>query len=332
MQRSLVFLVLIGVSICLSACKTRQNTISEVENKKWEYVITSDGSHPIKRHEAAFVVVGDKFYLLGGRGIRNVSVYDTNTNSWSTGKKPPLEFHHFQPIVYQNNIYVIGAMTGQYPNETPVPNIYYYNTSLDIWVKDKEIPFERRRGSTGNSIKDGVVYIACGIVNGHKSGHQNWFDSYELNNKEWTVLPNAPRARDHFQTAELNGKIYAVGGRLSKAPNATFTETISEVDVYNIEKKEWSTLSDDLPTERAGSITIAYHNDILVIGGESGTQNTAHNEVEGLNTLTEKWHTYPSLIQGRHGTGAFLFKGSMYIASGCGNRGGSPELTTMEKY
>ncbi|MFC2127819.1 Kelch repeat-containing protein [Bacteroidota bacterium] len=316
--------------LLLTSC----NSLTKKENthRKWQQVFSKDDSNPIERHEAAFVRVENKFFLLGGRGIKPVSIFNTKTNLWTLGQKPPMEFHHFQPVVYQKKIYIIGAMTGKYPAETPVSNIYYYDTQKDTWTKSFEIPENRRRGSTGNVIKKELVYISCGILDGHRSGHKKWLDSYNLRTKEWSILPDAPRARDHFQAVQAHDKIYTLAGRTSKAPNKTFSETIAEVDVYDIKNKSWSTLSENIPTQRAGNIAILYKNDILVIGGESMRQNNSHNEVEALNTKNHTWKTFPTLLQGRHGSGALIFNDQIYIASGCGNRGGSPELTTMEKY
>lgn len=325
-----VFVIVCIVS--LFSCGNKYDTTQKNIEKSWEYVETNDGSKPIARHEAAFVKVDDKFFLLGGRGIRNVSIFDTKTQIWTLGSKPPIEFHHFQPVVYKNNIYIIGALTGKYPSEIPIEHIYIYNTTSDSWVKGDEIPKERLRGSTGNVIKDGVIYVSCGISNGHISGHKTWLDSYNLKTGEWKILPEAPRARDHFQAVEHNNKIYVLAGRLSKAPDATFNETIGEVDVFDIEKNKWNTLKQNIPTQRAGNLAILYNSDVLVIGGESINQKDAHNEVEALNTESHTWRKQPSLLQGRHGTGALLFNNEIYIASGCGNRGGSPELNTMEKY
>ncbi len=301
-------------------------------DRSWTYVESNNGSTPVARHEAAFVNVGDKFYLLGGRGIRPVSIFDTESKTWTQGKRPPIEFHHFQPVVFQDKVYIIGALTGRYPRETPVEHVYIYDTINDTWIKGDPIPEDRQRGSTGNVIKGDMVYISCGISNGHVSGHKKWLDSYNISTGVWEVLPDAPRARDHFQAVEHDNKIYVLAGRLSKAPNATFSETIVEVDVYDIAQKNWITLDDNLPTERAGNMAVIFNNDVLVIGGESASQPKAHNEVEALNTITHTWRSYPSLNRGRHGTGAFVYNNSLYIASGCGNRGGSPELNTMEKY
>ncbi|TGV02612.1 Kelch repeat-containing protein [Flavivirga rizhaonensis] len=323
--------ITIVLFLLILSCKGYKQGSSEPQ-KLWRQVAASDNSAPIARHEAAFVNVGDTFYLLGGRGIRSVSIFNTKTQKWTLGKKPPIEFHHFQPIVYQGNIYIIGALTGKYPTETPVEHVYIYNTNNDTWIKGDPIPKNRLRGSTGNIIKEEVVYISCGISNGHIGGHKKWLDSYNLKTGVWQVLPDAPRARDHFQAVENDDKIYVLAGRLSKAPDATFKETIAEVDVYDIKKKAWTTLEKGIPTKRAGNIALLYNDDVLVIGGESINQATAHSEVEALNTKNYTWRNYPPLIQGRHGTGAVLFNNEIYIASGCGNRGGSPELNTMEKY
>jgi hypothetical protein len=70
--------------------------------------------------------------------------------------------------------------------------------------------------------------------------------------------------------------------------------------------------------------------EILAFGGETPDQKVARNEVEALDTTTHQWRSLPSFLEGRHGTGAILFNNTIYVASGSGGRGGSPELTTQE--
>jgi hypothetical protein len=69
---------------------------------------------------------------------------------------------------------------------------------------------------------------------------------------------------------------------------------------------------------------------LLVIGGESMAHEEAHNEVEALDPKTGKWESLTTLNRGRHGTQAVVYKGEIYTASGSGNRGGGPELKTLE--
>ncbi|CAZ95678.1 kelch repeat-containing protein [Zobellia galactanivorans] len=338
------YMVLWGCVLLFTACKNHSDKKTEVADPvdqitiqkptmKWEQVASVDGSKPVARHEAAFVRVGDKFYLLGGRDIRPVSIYDTKTQTWSEGAKPPIEIHHFQPVTYQNKIYLIAALTGKYPAETPTEHIYIYDPATDKWSKGDEIPEERRRGSTGNVLYEGKIYISCGIKNGHIGDHKKWLDRYDPSTGEWEVLADAPRARDHFQAVLADGKIYVPAGRNSGIdPNSVFGGTIGEVDVYDIKSDTWETLPEHIPTPRAGNAAALYNNELIVVGGESTTQEKAHAEVEVLDLNTHKWHTLPTMVEGRHGSGLVLFKDDLYIASGCGSRGGSPELTTMEKF
>ena len=60
LHKTLLFLFLLASSSC-----TTMNSLGS-----WQQVKSIDDSTPVERHEAAFVKVGSKFYLLGGRGIR----------------------------------------------------------------------------------------------------------------------------------------------------------------------------------------------------------------------------------------------------------------------
>lgn len=299
----------------------------------WEKMVSIDGTEPVARHEAAFVRIGKKFYLLGGRGIRPVSIYDTQTQSWSEGQKPPVELHHFQPVVYDDKVYIICALTGQYPGETPLPKVMIYDPATDSWSEGANIPEHRRRGSAGLSVYKNKIYIACGIKDGHRGDHKQWLDVYDPRTGSWEELPDAPRARDHFRAIVVKNKLYLVGGRRSAAPDNVFNDLEGKVDVYDLKKGNWSTLTDELPTQRAGLFLAALpKKKIVVLGGETGGQQLAHSEMEVLDTKSGNWETWSPMLQGRHGTGAIVYKGKLIVASGCGNRGGSPELKTMEVY
>ncbi len=300
------------------------------QNGRWESIESTDGSLPVARHEAAFVGVNGKFYLLGGRDIRPVSIFDPVSKTWTEGSPPPVEMHHFQPFVWRDEIYIAGALSGPYPGEVPLPVMYIYDTAEDSWREGPTIPSDRRRGSTGTVVHDGMVFLVCGIADGHRGDHKKWLDAYDLSTGEWVKLPDAPRARDHFQASIHDGKLYVVGGRRSSAPDNVFGNLVSEVDVYDLEAGTWSTLPHPLPTLRAGTYNAIYQDHLIVLGGETGDQEAAHSETEALSFDTHQWKTLASMLQGRHGTGAILHDGKLFVASGSGNRGGGPELQTQE--
>ncbi len=297
---------------------------------EWEIVETNE--QPVPRHEAAFVEFEGKFYLLGGRGIRPVSIYDPETNEWTKGAKPPVEIHHFQPVVYQDAIYFICAMTGGFPNETGLEKVMLYYPKEDRWAEGHVIPEDRRRGSAGAVLHNGKIFLAGGIVRGHMGGFVPWVDQYDPETGDWETGPDAPRARDHHQITMLGDKLYVAGGRqTSKETGELFSRTVEEVDVFDFGTGEWSTITEPLPTPRAGNSTFTLQDEVVVAGGESTTQKTAHAEVEAYSEQRGNWRSLPPLNEGRHGTGVIVFEDYIYTCSGSGNRGGAPELKSLER-
>ncbi len=300
---------------------------AQAENWK----LLSPSNTPTKRHEAAFVELNGKFYLLGGRGIKPVEVYDPATNRWATKAKTPIEIHHFQPVTYGNQIILAGAFTGPYPNETPVPVFHIYTPATDTWSTGPTIPANRRRGGAGAVIHNDALYLVCGIVEGHLGHFVPWVDKYDFKTATWTSLADAPRPRDHFQASVVGNRIVAAGGRVSSGKTKqVFQLTVPQVDVYDISKNAWRTISAPIPTPRAGTFNVAVGHHVIVAGGESGTQGEAHNQVEALDLKTETWTQLASLATPRHGTGLIYWQGQLYTAAGCARRGGSPEQNSIE--
>jgi hypothetical protein len=289
---------------------------------------------PEKRHECAAAISGDALYLLGGRGNRPVNRYDFNTNTWDSVAKMPMQLNHFQAVTYKNQIYIAGAFTGPYPHEIPVPEVYAFNPVTNTWSVETIIPENRRRGAAACVIYKNKLYLVCGIIDGHYDGHVNWVDEYDFITKKWRQLPDAPHARDHFQSVIVKGKLYNAGGRRSSAKtNETFQLTVPQVDVYDFTTGKWNTLdtASNIPTQRAGCTSIAFgKNRLMVIGGESGKQKEAHNEAEVFDVLNNRWVNTIRLRQGRHGTQAVVYKKKVYIVAGSANKGGGPELNDLE--
>ncbi len=306
------------------------HTVAQTLMGRWDFVESADGSTYIPREEGAMGVVEDKLIVLGGRGEVATSIYDLNTKTWTSGTKPPVSLHHFQAVAYEGKIYVAGAFTGNYPDETPVSHIYAYDPVSDKWEQLAEIPEHRRRGAAGAVIYKEKLYIVCGIRNGHQTGHVPWLDAYDFQSGEWTELADAPRTRDHHQVAVAGNKLYAVGGRKSMAPDNTFAATIAEVDVYDWDKARWQEDPLVLPTLRAGLSVVALGRYVMAIGGESAAQKPAHIEVEAYDTRKKRWAKMVSLIDGRHGMGAVVHKNKVYTAGGNAERGGGQPVESME--
>ena len=280
------------------------------------------GSCAQGRHEAAYVQVGNKFYLLGGReNNSNVNIYDPATDIWTIGADAPFPVHHVQALAYDGLIYMIGSFQdNNFPTEKPNPNIVIYDPLADKWLTGPAIPNNRLRGSMGAVVYQGKIYVVNGLTNGHTSGWVNWFDVFDPRTNQWSTLPNSPRARDHFHAAVIGNKLYVAGGRRSGQQN-TFLPTVGAVDVFNFQTNSWATLPNNIPTQRAASTAAVLGNELIIIGGEQSS-GAANNQTEALNVSTNNWRTLAPLLQGRHGTQAIVNNNGIYVASGSPNVGG----------
>lgn len=308
-----------------------QKFIQTAKKGNWHRIHTSHCAH--RRHESAFAEVGGKFYAFGGRNTHAVDIYDPETKTWTQGADSPLEMHHFQALPYKGELWVIGAFTGPYPKEEPIPFLHVYNPKQDRWRVAGRLPEGRFRGAAGLVEYQDKFYLLCGNQLGHYSGHTVWFDAFDPATGTWEQMPDAPHTRDHFQAAVIDGKLYAAGGRnTSQKTGHVMDQTIAEVDVYDFASKTWTTLPDDaaLPTLRAGTTVVTHGDRLIVMGGESSSQVPAHNEAEAYDVSERKWIIMERMLQGRHGTQAILYEGKVYIVAGSGDRGGGPELRSID--
>ncbi len=285
----------------------------------------------MKRHENSFVECNGKFYALGGRGDRSVDEFDPNTSTWSQIADAPMEISHFQAVSFEDEIWVLGALTGNYPHEPPITHAWIFNPETKNWRKGPELPAGRIRGSAGVAVREGKIYLVGGIQDGHYEGFVPWFDVLDPEKGTWEKLPDAPRARDHVSAAIVGNRLYLAGGRTSHAAVGKVLETtIKEIDYFDFETGKWETIDTTLPTPRAGNSNLGIGPYLVILNGESAAQESAHAEVEVLDTRNHTWKLLPKLNQGRHGTGVVFWEGKIYVAAGSANRGGGPELNTIE--
>lgn len=290
---------------------------------------------PTARHECGLALVGDTLVLLGGRGQRPVDLFDLRTGRWRAGQAPPIPLHHFQAVAFRGRVHVLGALTGDYPAEPPVPVEHIYDPEADRWTTGTTVPPARRRGAAGLVEVGGRFYLAGGLTEGHNGGFVPWLDEYDPMTGAWRVLRDAPRPRDHFAAVAVGGRIVLAGGRTSSARTGQVLDlTIPEVDVYDLATGTWTVLpaAANLPTPRAGTAAVRLGEEVVVLGGESVAQQAAHAEVETLDLEAMVWRRLAPMQRGRHGMGAVVRGEELFVAAGSGNRGGGPELTSLERW
>lgn len=194
------FLLIITISL-FSAVVFPVSTLAQTaltDTGTWQTITLASGAIT-GREENSYTAAGDKFYLMGGRGIVPVQEYNPVNKTWVNKASPPLEINHFQAVTLNGLIYAAGAMNGSYPHEVPLTKIYVFNPVSNKWITGSAIPAARRRGAAGAIAYKNKIYLVGGITDGHWSGWVNWFDEYDPGTNTWKILPTAPRVRDHFQ-------------------------------------------------------------------------------------------------------------------------------------
>ena len=298
------------------------------DTRDWVERASADGSSATKRHETGAVEFDGKLYLLGGRGNRPVDIYDPATDRWRKGAAAPFEMHHFQPVVLDGKIWVVGAMTCCYPRENNVSHVWTYTPASNLWEQGAEIPKARRRGSVATVVRDGKIYLVGGNTLGHDGGAVNWFDEFDPSSGTWRKLPDASAARDHAQGGLIDDWLVFAAGRRSTQPDV-FSNTVARVDVYDFKSGTWSR-GTDIPTLRAGTMAVTVGREVLVIGGESSGRTAAHNNVEAYDVDTDKWRELRPLKQGRHSGGAARLDDGVHVVAGATTKGGSNETASHE--
>jgi len=143
----ITFYLYIFIAMSISGCSYK------ITDTPWIWEKIDAKGAPVARHEAGFIAVNKKLYLMGGRRINPTSIFDTETQEWTNAAPTPIELHHFQPVIYEDKIYIVGALTGQWPNEKPIDHIIIYDPKTDTYTKGHNIPKHRQRG--------GSVIIKC---------------------------------------------------------------------------------------------------------------------------------------------------------------------------
>ena len=293
----------------------------------WSEVLSADGSQVTQRHETGSVAVGTDIYILGGRRTRPVEKFNTTTGTWSIVGPAPVEFHHFQPVVYDNKIYVIGAFTCCFPFEPTIAEIHTFDIATGIWSIAGTIPENRLRGSAGAVVRNDKIYLVGGNTLGHSGGAVPWFDEYNPKTNTWTVLPDAPHARDHFTATLVNNKLVATAGRRS---NGNPGDPVPETDIFNFNTGQWETVT-SIPTLRSGAMTVAHEGTVYVLGGEILQDLNAYDIVEVYDVDVDRWRSFPPMLTPRHSGAAAIVNGTLHVITGNTLRGGGAETTAHEK-
>ncbi|MCQ4085623.1 kelch repeat-containing protein [Saccharibacillus sp. JS10] len=145
--------------------------------------------------------------------------------------------------------------------------------------------------------------------------------------KEWKEMSPLPEARSAAAVVTVNGKIYTIGGSAGGSESAKGVKKDTTY-VYDPIQNSWS-IKAPMPTARAAVTAAVYNDEIYVIGGYYGTNNTRTNKVEVYNTKNDTWRTISPMSSARSWASAVTVGNKIYVIGG---HDSSKLLNTVESF
>ncbi len=262
------------------------------------------------RQEVAVAALEGAIYVIGGfradvSVADTVEVYDPNTDSWSFAASLPTGLHHAAAAAVDGKLYVIGGFTDAL-FLAPVDSVLEYDPVGDSWTP--KAPMPSARGALAVAVIDGRIYAA----GGSPAARESDFAVYDPAANSWTALPDLPTPRNHLAAGATGGRFYAVGGRSGGIGGIT-----AILEEYDPGSGQWSAAT-SMPTARGGIAGAVFENRLYVFGGEGNPDvpSGVFSETESYDPNTDTWQVHTPMTVPRHGIGAALLDGLIYIPGG----------------
>ena len=274
-----------------------------------------------RRNEVTAVVLNGKIYAIGGEdkasggGQKNtVEVYDIAKAKWVNDTAPmPLPLDHTASAVHDGKIYVVG---GFLKHKVPTDKVFIYDPQKNQWQEGKSLPSSIGAALNAQFI-NGILYVVGGLNSSDVPVNTNY--AFDPKTNTWSTKAPMPTARQHLQTAVVDGKLYALGGRIlgdgvQSEDLDESTSNFNRNEMYDPQTDSW-TIREPMLTKRSGfAATAAPDGNIYVFGGE-GIKKVL-DSVEKYNPKLDKWTYEKPMPTGRFGIKSVSFGDKIFVLGG----------------
>lgn len=255
------------------------------------------------RQEVAVAAAQGRVYVFGGIAgntvLGSVEEYDPVADRWRFVAAMPEPLHHTAAAVVDDRfVYLIGGYRTLAFDATD--SVYRYDVLADSWTRVASLPAPR--GALAAATIGGKVYAAGGLPG---PSALTVFDG-----EHWTSLTPMPTPREHLAAVAVNGKLIAISGRLGGANR-------NAVEQYDPATNTWTSLA-PITTARSGIAAAAVGERIYVFGGEGNpaAPSGVFPQVESYDVAANVWRAEPLMPTPRHGIGAAVVGGAIYVPAG----------------
>jgi len=279
---------------------------------------------PVALFESQGVSVADKIYLFGGfnnsavQATPAVNVYDPVTNTWTPRGNMPVATTHGGVAVDGTTVWLVGGLLGDYNggSNLPTKSTWRYDTLTDAWTPGPDLP--AASGAGGTAIVGRSLHYFGGFApdgQGDSSKHYVLdLDAYAADpTATWNFAASMPTARNHFGSAVLNGKIYAIGGQHGRDETL---HNLRDVNVYDPATDKWSSAAKlPKPMSHFHNSTTILNGKILIAGGVTNGRFPLSDEWQ-YDPATNAWTASVPLPAPRKAPVAVTAAGLLYVLTG----------------
>jgi len=158
------------------------------------------------------------------------------------------------------------------PTPTPVG-------STDAWVAMAPLPVTGISGVA--AISDRIYAVA---------GSNNVVYEYDPAANSWALKTHVPTSRDSFAVASCQGKLYVIGGAISRDPMNGDARSCGITEAYDPATDTWE-LKAPMPTGRVQMKAETVSGKIYVMGGRTAGPYSTVNVTEAYDPATNSWAT-----------------------------------------
>jgi N-acetylneuraminic acid mutarotase len=269
--------------------------------------------------------------------------FDPAKNEWSKLPSNPVPVHHGSSASIGRKFYVMGGFrlpdsgkVGWYPEN----KAWEFDLDTQKWSALPLMPTTRGAlaavavgkkiyVSGGAGIPQGMQ-LSDGLTGGGPVELYGTLEVFDTETKTWSKLAPMPTPRNHHSITYVDGKLYAIGGRVGSCYSGGWSSNVWMNEAYDIATNTWATRA-PMPTARSGTGIAAVDGKIYVLGGEGWVDDFGGvfraNEVYDPKTNT--WSRAARMITPRHGFAVAAIGKAIYAVSGVNNAGGAGTLSVV---
>src|SRR5258708_4054956 len=269
--------------------------------------------------------------------------FEPASGQWAKLPSNPMPVHHGAAVGIGRRFYVFGGFrlpeSGK-SNWYPVNNAWMFDLDSQSWTALPPMPTPRGAlaaeavGSKiyvigGARIPDGLN-MPDGLYGGGPTELLGTNEVFDTESNTWKVLRPMPTPRNHHSIARVDGKIYAIGGRVGSCFSNGWSSNVWVNEEYDIASDQWTSRA-PMPTARSGTAVAVLDGRIHVLGGEGWVDDFGRvfRTQEGFDPKKNALTPLARMPPPRQRFAAMALGGKIYAISGVNNAGGAGTLSVV---